>query len=239
MSLKLTTYKAVKLYNYSQQVIATTHVCIKSPLTIRASQANQGLLRKEIALSLGLRSSIRNKKNYFATSYHQSFFNQISTENLQQVSMASPYFEFEQDFVGTLRCIPMSVRHSLDTCGVKLKLEHWNKFTPDERTALVEWPCDTPAAVVSYRDRLQALITQRSGTPAKTLDTSPTPPWQNLSTIPGQVADKFQSQNVPLSLQQWQALSELQRFALIKLSRPSHENNNFMPAVYEFGLANT
>ncbi|MEO1637429.1 MAG: nitrate reductase associated protein, partial [Cyanobacteria bacterium J06631_9] len=25
-------------------------------------------------------------------------------------------------------------------------------------------------------------------------------------------------------------------FALIKLSRPSHENKNFMPAVTEFGL---
>lgn len=150
--------------------------------------------------------------------------------------MPPSYFEFEQDFVGSLRCIPMGVRHSLDTCGVKLKLEHWNQFTPAERLALVEWPCDTPEAARTYQTQLQALITQRSGAPAKTLAVTSAPPWKDISAIPEQVIDKFQAQAVPLSIQQWAALSELQRFALIKLSRPSHENSNFMPAVQEFGL---
>ena len=151
--------------------------------------------------------------------------------------MNSPYFQFEQDFVGSLRCIPMKVRHSLDTCGVKLKLEHWNKFTEDERRALVEWPCETDEAANQYRDRLQTLITERCGAPAKTLDIPESPPWQNLTAIPTQVRDKFQSQRVSLSLEQWANLDELQRFALIKLSRSSHENNNFLPAVKEFGLS--
>ena len=150
--------------------------------------------------------------------------------------MASPYFEFEQDFVGSLRCIPMSVRHSLDTCGIKLKLEHWNQFDQAERQALVDWDCSTPKAAEVYRDRLQALIVQKSGAPAKTLDVPSSPDWQNTSDIPAQVNEKFRLQNVSLNVQQWAELSELQRFALIKLSRPSHENNNFLPAVREFGL---
>jgi hypothetical protein len=150
--------------------------------------------------------------------------------------MAFPYFEFEQDFVGSLRCIPMSVRHSLDTCGVKLKLEHWNHFTPDERLALVEWPCDTPEAAQSYRAQLQNLITERTGKPAKTLEISSSPAWKDADHIPEQVADKFKSEALSLSVQQWASLNELQRFALIKLSRSSHENNNFVPAVKEFGL---
>ena len=150
--------------------------------------------------------------------------------------MLSPYFEFEQDFVGSLRCIPMIVRHRLDTCGVKLKLEHWNRFAADERLALVEQACDTPEAVCIYREHLQALITERSGAPAKLLEVSVAPPWQNLEAIPEQVERQFCDRGVPLSLQQWAALNELQRFALIKLSRASHENNNFMPAVREFGL---
>lgn len=153
--------------------------------------------------------------------------------------MASPYFEFEQDFVGSLRCIPMSVRHSLDTCGVKLKLAHWNQFSQDERQALVLWNCDTPAAAATYRERLQKLIVEKSGSPAKTLEMPELPSWKDTSVIPNQVADKFRSQSVPISVQQWAALSELQRFALIKLSRPSHENNNFLPAVREFGLVNS
>jgi hypothetical protein len=147
------------------------------------------------------------------------------------------FFEFEQDFVGSLRCIPMVVRHSLDTCGVKLKLEHWNRFTQAERQALVDWPCDTPAAVIAYRDRLQALITHHTGAPAQTLEISSEPAWQNLQAIPAPVLGRFQAHQIPLSVQQWTSLSELQRFALIKLSRTSHENNNFLPAVEEFGLA--
>ena len=150
--------------------------------------------------------------------------------------MASPYFEFEQDFVGSLRCVPMVVRHHLDTCGVKLKLDHWNHFSQSERQALVDWPCETPAQAQDYRKQLQALITARTGAPAKTLEVSDAPPWQQIEAIPEVVLEKFAQQQVPLKLTQWQTLSELQRFALIKLSRPSHENLNFMPAVKEFGL---
>ncbi|MEO0517312.1 MAG: nitrate reductase associated protein [Cyanobacteria bacterium P01_A01_bin.116] len=150
--------------------------------------------------------------------------------------MASPFFEFEQDFVGSLRCIPMTVRHRLDTCGVKLKLEHWNHFSKAERQSLVDWPCDTPAATKTYRDQLQDLIIKQTGSPAKTLEVPINPPWQNGEAIPPAVMTKFQAQRVPLSLQQWASLAELQRFALIKLSRSSHENNNFLPAVKEFGL---
>ncbi|MGB3294454.1 MAG: nitrate reductase associated protein, partial [Phormidesmis sp.] len=80
------------------------------------------------------------------------------------------------------------------------------------------------------------LIIERSGSPAKTLTVLLAPAWQQLDAIPEPVRDKFENQQVPLTLAQWVALSELQRFALVKLSRPSHENNNFMPAVQEFGL---
>lgn len=148
----------------------------------------------------------------------------------------SLYFEFEQDFIGSLRCIPMIVRHHLDTCGVKLKLEHWNHFTQAERQQLVDWPCQTPAEAQQYREHLQALITQQTGAPAKTLAIAEVPEWQVVQTIPAAVRTKFEQQKIPLSVEQWAHLTELQRFALIKLSRPSHENLNFIPAVKEFGL---
>ncbi len=150
--------------------------------------------------------------------------------------MTLPFFEFEQDFVGSLRCIPMIVRHHLDTCGVKLKLEHWNHFSQADRQALVDWPCQSEAEAQRYKEKLQALITSQAGAPAKTLATQPHPPWADSSIVPEAVRAKFAEQRVPLTLEQWAALSELQRFALIKLSRPSHENQNFMPAVKEFGL---
>jgi hypothetical protein len=39
-----------------------------------------------------------------------------------------------------------------------------------------------------------------------------------------------------VTLQQWASLTPLQRFALIKLSRSSHEDKNFLPALKEFHL---
>ena len=36
--------------------------------------------------------------------------------------VASHCFAFEQDFIGTWRCIPLCVRRKLDLIGLKLKL---------------------------------------------------------------------------------------------------------------------
>jgi hypothetical protein len=38
------------------------------------------------------------------------------------------------------------------------------------------------------------------------------------------------------SSEQWLGLSALQRFVLLKLSRPGSDNRNLIPALREFGL---
>jgi hypothetical protein len=40
----------------------------------------------------------------------------------------------------------------------------------------------------------------------------------------------------PPLVDQWRALSSLKRFTLYKLTRPNHDNDNFIPAMQEFGL---
>ncbi|BAW97679.1 hypothetical protein NIES970_26340 [[Synechococcus] sp. NIES-970] len=148
------------------------------------------------------------------------------------------FFGFEQDFIASLRCIPMIMRYKLDTCGVKMKLDHWHKFTEAEKTQLIQMPCETPAEVQLYHETLQKLITAKTGTPAKVLDIDPHPPWLQTE-IPAQVREKAQACAVEITSTQWQSLSPLQRFALLKLSRPSHENHNFVPALKEFSILPT
>jgi len=64
----------------------------------------------------------------------------------------------------------------------------------------------------------------------------PHPAWIEESHVPAQVSDYFNAQGLaPLSLAQWQGLAPLQRYALIKLTRPGHSNDNFLPALREFG----
>ena len=148
----------------------------------------------------------------------------------------SNFFQFEQEFIESLNCIPMIVRLKLDTCGVKLKLTHWNQFTPQEKQDLVTMACQTIEEANLYRDFLQTLVTEKTGNPAKTLAVDHNPPWLQIDMIPRQVQEKAGEFDCEISLLQWQTLTPLQRFALIKLSRPSHENSNFYPALQEFRL---
>lgn len=145
------------------------------------------------------------------------------------------HFQFEEDFVDSLRCIPMQVRMKLDTCGVKLKLSHWSQLSTAERQALVAMPCTTPQEIGVYRNYLQQLVVEKTGAPAGELDIDPHPPWLE-ATPPAAVGEKAAEFGVAIAAQQWTTLTPLQRFALIKLSRPGHENRNFLPALKEFEL---
>ena len=145
------------------------------------------------------------------------------------------FFKFEADFVDSFRCIPMQVRLKLDTCGVKLKLAHWNQFSLTERQALVTMPCHTLEESQAYRQFLQALVVEKTGTYAEEIS-GDFNQYQQPTAIPENVQTKAAEFGLILTLEKWQNLTPLQRFALIKLSRPSHENRNFYPALQEFGL---
>ncbi|MGF1458450.1 MAG: nitrate reductase associated protein [Leptolyngbyaceae cyanobacterium] len=146
------------------------------------------------------------------------------------------FFQFEADFVDSLRCIPMQVRYKLDTCGVKLKLEHWHQFSVSDRERLVTHPCDSKTAIADYRKLLQNLVQQHFDAPPKDLAIDPQPPWLQADQVPPTVQEQAAQFDVTMTLSQWARLSPLQRFALYKLSRPGHENRNFLPALKEFGL---
>lgn len=147
------------------------------------------------------------------------------------------FFQFEADFVESLRCIPMVVRFKLDTCGVKLKLPQWHGFPASDRQQLVEQACETPAEIAAYRTTVQHYVQAHTGSVASELAIDPEPAWLEAEMIPASVQEKLQETDSSLLLEQWAYLSPLQRFVLIKLSRSNHENQNFVPALQEFGMA--
>lgn len=146
-------------------------------------------------------------------------------------------FQFEQDFAGSLRCIPMAVRFKLDRCGVKLSLRQWSRFGPEERNRLLRLACERREEIEAYRRELEELIELRSSQPPEYLPIELQPPWADAGRVPEQVLQfAAQVQVAPPSESQWASLSPLQRFTLIKLSRAKHDNINFVPAMREFGL---
>lgn len=146
------------------------------------------------------------------------------------------FFQFEADFVESLRCIPMQVRLKLDTCGIKLKLAQWNHLTQDDRQQLVDLPCESNLDIQQYRMTLQQMIWQRTHTEVVDLSVDLAPPWLDNQSIPASVQREAAALQVPMTLTMWADLSPLQRFALIKLSRSGHENSNFLPALQEFRI---
>lgn len=153
--------------------------------------------------------------------------------------MNQVFFEFEADFVESLRCIPMQVRYKLDTCGIKLKLADWHKFTVAERETLVTQSCEKAGEIALYKELITNLVTEKNQTPPKTLPVDPHPPWLDATKIPIQLQEKLQEIDLSMSAVVWANLTPLQRFALLKLSRPGHENQNFYPALQEFGIVSS
>ena len=150
---------------------------------------------------------------------------------------AATMFDFEQDFAGAFQCIPMAVRYKLDLCGVKLSLPQWKRFTEDDRRDLLARPCETAPEIAQFRDALATLITARAGETAKFLPIESSPAWADRDAVPEQIIAYARRLDIdPPTLAQWRSLSVLQRFALLKLSRESHDNVNFIPAMKEFKL---
>jgi hypothetical protein len=158
----------------------------------------------------------------------------------RDVSTPSPFpgvFAFELDFGGTLRCIPMSVRLKLDQVGIKLSLKQWNKLPENERRQLVEKPCRELPEVESYKKYLISLIEQYTSTPAELMPLDDSPPWADPAVVPERIREWARHLDVASpSLEQWASLTALQRFALFKLTRPGHSNENFIPAMREFSV---
>ena len=152
------------------------------------------------------------------------------------LTTTAQYFKFEEDFVeNNIRCIPMVVRLKLDLCGIKLKLAEWSKFSVDERAILAEFPCEERFEILAYKKYLQQLVIDRTGHPASELKAEPME-WTVLDRIPEIIEEKIKEFQWTLSARQWNNLNVLQRFALVKLSRPGHENANFPLAMKEFDL---
>lgn len=149
-------------------------------------------------------------------------------------------FEFEQDGRYPLRRIPMIMRFNLDTCGIKISLTAWITLSRDEREELVALPCVSPAEQQTYRERLAALLAPHADNPdavMEIVEVDPSPAWADLNAVPDAVAQGLDEMSLPVpTREQWTGLSDLQRFALTKLTRSGHKNANLLLALKEFGL---
>ena len=129
----------------------------------------------------------------------------------------------------------MAVRRKLDLAGVKLKLQHWSELDEAERAELLAW-ADDPAAIEALRQHLMTRSAALSAGQAKDLSRPDAEPWQQAEQLPDVLAASCAQLSLELPSGGWRELTELQRFALVKLSHPGHEHRNLPRALAEFGL---
>ena len=150
--------------------------------------------------------------------------------------IAPSFFDFESDFVESLRCIPMIVRYKLDSCGIKLKLPEWVKISVEEKTQLAFLPCYLDCEIERYGQFVKELVWKYASQEASLLSDI-NDSWNEIHEIPQEVKRTAAEWNCKIpTLKQWIDLDTLQRFALVKLSRSGHEGKNFPRAMREFGL---
>lgn len=153
------------------------------------------------------------------------------------MSTPAGVFGFELDFAGELYCIPMSVRRKLDLAGVKVSLRQWNRFTLEDRQRLLASPCDTPAGIEAYRQEVARLVEARVEERPQFMEPDSGAEWNGARGVPPRVIEYCVERGVPApDAAQWMSLSADQRFAVFKLTRPGHRNENFLPAMREFRL---
>ena len=144
-------------------------------------------------------------------------------------------FGFEADFSDDLRCIPMAVRRKLDLAGVKLKLAHWHGLSEAERRELLAWP-DSEDDLTGLRSWLLARSADLPQGPARSIDPLRSAAWLPGEAIPDVLLESCRQLGVSLGAEHWSRLDELERFALVKLCHPGHEQRNLPRALKEFGL---
>ena len=150
---------------------------------------------------------------------------------------AGGYFNFESDFIeDNVRCIPMIARFKLDACSIKLSLKQWSKMQVEERNFVAEADCSSEPNLALYKSQLINIILNRTGEIAKELTVETEPEWALQTEVPSIVGEQCKALQIEISIKQWQQLYVLQRFALVKLSKSSHENRNLPLALKEFGL---
>ncbi|MCF0051859.1 nitrate reductase associated protein [Dyadobacter sp. LJ53] len=152
------------------------------------------------------------------------------------LDIRTQYFQFENDFVNNLRCIPMIVRYKLDSCRIKLQLADWAKLSFEEKEQLADLPCQFPDEIEAYGRYVNALVWKYTGQYPSVLKQI-ADSWNETQEIPAEVKEKASEFACPqLTTEQWRNLETLQRFALVKLGRSGHEGSNFPIAFSEFGL---
>jgi hypothetical protein len=141
-------------------------------------------------------------------------------------------FDFEGAIHEILDCVPLVVRRKLDLVGLKISLAGWQKLPFEDRLALCHLPVDGAVDLDVYARVLRA-FTSRIDVPLSDLTKSSPTEWTAERAI-ARIADRLPSHAVDAA--RVAALSEEERYAIVKLADPKREPHKLTLLLGELGL---
>ena len=110
----------------------------------------------------------------------------------------------------SLELVPMAARRALDNAGIKVSLEVWQTLPLEARRAISE----AGSASTVDRARVEAALSRAETTPVDR------PPEPSMASVPQSLTNALGAGR-PISQALWNALSPLDRYALVKVAARS------------------
>lgn len=147
-----------------------------------------------------------------------------------------PIFVFEIEACENLKYITMAIRFNLDRNGLHLSLADWQRLPQEARNTLASCvPGDDDFAA-----RLAEIARDHLGQAVERCEDAASNAWQDTNALPpGLLRQCEMADLLPPDVGDWATLTPFRRYVLTKLSRRDTLNHCFVPAMLEFGLAQT
>lgn len=143
-------------------------------------------------------------------------------------------FGFERGYAGDLHFLPLAIRYRLDLAGLKIGLEAWLKMPVATRFALAAQPIGPGVADQAFASMAQLAHREATGGEPGAIPRADAAEWSRVGGVPRTVADAATRMGKAIGTGAWEALSELQRYSLLKLAGSRRNPETFGMAYVEF-----
>ena len=144
-------------------------------------------------------------------------------------------FKFEESIYEKLDHIPVSTQFKLDSLGVSLPEEAWMRLALPERWVFCHLSIRSRGERECY-SRYLSYVLQRDKmkVPGNTGAQDLKKPWEDISRLPSEVAQKMRELDLPLFWPEWIKLDDMERYTLFKLCKENADKDPIRQAVQEF-----
>jgi len=143
-------------------------------------------------------------------------------------------FRFEEDYREDLHFVPMAMRYRLDLAGMKVGLAEWLLFPVEERFALAAYPLGAGSDCEGFRQALRAVARVRLGREPQSIAPADAAEWGVSIPLPEPVRAACEGSEAKEMESHWAGLSDLRRYALLKMASSRRQPDGFRRAREEF-----